>query len=129
MKSVPSYDGFDHLRCCENGAVVGGVSSVAGHEGVDTGSAAGFCLGEVGGIAVACQDHVACMVGDDGVGVGGGVVQELLHFFHCVFSWRCLLSREQSKSGEHRYVEGTGVIKESADDFLNKLFVLGAEGG
>ena len=89
-----------------------------------TGSASGFCLGEVGGITVACQDHIACVVSDDGVGVGSGVVQKLLYFCHCVFSWRCLLSSERSKCGEHGYVKGAGVI-----NFLNKLFVLGAKEG
>ena len=52
------HDCFDHLRCCENGAIVGGVSSVAGHKEVATGSAAGFSFGEVGGVTVACEDHV-----------------------------------------------------------------------
>ena len=61
MKSAPSSasaaEDMTVLITCDvvrTAQVVGGVSSVAGHEEVATGSAAGFCLGEVGGIAVAC---------------------------------------------------------------------------
>ena len=47
------HGGFDPLRYCENGIVVWEFSRDAGHEEVDTSSATGFCLGEVGGITVA----------------------------------------------------------------------------
>ncbi len=45
-----------------------------------TGAAAGFRLGEVTGVAVDVQDHVAGGVLDYGIGIGIGVVEEPEHF-------------------------------------------------
>ena len=44
-------------------------------------STAGFRFGEVRGIAVARQDHVDGVVGDDDIRVSGCVIEKLFHFF------------------------------------------------
>ncbi len=43
------------------------------------------CVGfqKVGGIAVTCKYHVACLICDDGVGMCGGIVEKLMDHFLC----------------------------------------------
>ena len=54
-------------------------------------STAGFRLVEVRGVVVVCKDHVAGVVGDDGIGVRGCIIEKLCHLLHCLFSWAGLL--------------------------------------
>ena len=51
------------------------------------------------------QDHISGVVSDDGVGVGGSVVEELVDFFHCVFCGGGLLRGEGPERSEHRQIE------------------------
>ena len=41
---------------------------------------------ELRGVDLACQDNVASVVGDDGIGVSGRVIDKWFHIFHCLFS-------------------------------------------
>jgi hypothetical protein len=56
------------------------------------------CVGlqKVGGIAVTCKYHVACLICDDGVRMCGGVVEKLMDHFFGVLHWICLLCGEGS---------------------------------
>ena len=49
-------------------------------------STAGFLFGEVRGVALACQNHVAGVVGDDGIIVSGCVIDKLFHLLNSVCS-------------------------------------------
>ena len=66
---------FDDLGDIDNGAIEhwGFAGELAKVE-VSTGSTAGFRFGEVGGITVNVQDHVAGSEAEGGVGVGGTIV-------------------------------------------------------
>ena len=71
------HDVLNDLGDGEDGAVVGRVGVIARHEEMPTGPAAGFGLREVGGIAVANENHIACSIREDGVGVRRGVVEKI----------------------------------------------------
>ena len=45
-----------------------------------------FQFGEVRGVAVSCQDHVAGVVGDDGIILSGCVIDKLFHLLNFVRS-------------------------------------------
>ena len=47
------------------------------------------------------QGHIAGVVSDDGVGVSGGVVEELVDVFHCVLCGGGLLRGKGPGRGEH----------------------------
>lgn len=76
---------------------------------------------------MADKDHVAGVVSDDGNWIGCCVVQELLDFGHGVFCGFGLLGGDGAKGRTHGGINGAGIVKESAGDFLDKLLVSGAE--
>ena len=51
---------FDYVRDVQDGSIVGRDVSVVRKEEVSSGSAFGFGLAEVAGVAVDSKDHVAC---------------------------------------------------------------------
>ena len=75
------------------------------------------------------KNHVACFEGDNFVGMGGGVVEELMGFLHCVFGRGGLLRGEGTEGREYCHVKGASVIKEDANDFLDNILVYLAEEG
>ena len=68
------------------------------------------------------QDHITGVVSDDGVGVGGGVVEELVDFFHCVLCGSSLLHGKGPKRSEYHQIDGTCIVQEDVDDLLEKKF-------
>ena len=70
------HDSFEDLGDVEDGAVVGGVLNIRGAEKVSTHAAAGEGFAEVRCIAVDGENHLALPVGEDCIGVGGGVIEE-----------------------------------------------------
>ena len=88
-------------------------------------SASGVGFREVCRVAVACQYHVACVVGDDGVKVSGGIIEEFFYLLHCLFGGVCLLGGDGAKCRdcEHFGISCSCVVKESTCYFLDKLFV------
>ena len=75
------------------------------------------------------QDYIAGVVSDDGVGAGGGVVEELMDFFHSVLCGGGLLCCEGPKCSEHRQIGGACIVEENSDDLLDNYFVRLGEGG
>ncbi len=71
------YDVFDDLGDGVDGTVVWRVSVIAQHEEMAADPAGGFQLREVGDIAVVDENHIACSIRDDGIGVCGGVVKRV----------------------------------------------------
>ena len=76
---------------------------------------------------MACQDHVTCVIGDDGVRVSCGIVEELFDFLHGLFGRFGLLGCDGSKGCKHGWVDSSSVVEESTCYFLDKLFVGWAE--
>ena len=74
---------------------------IIGHEKMPSCLAPCFAFREVRDVNMCGNHHVACSVCDYGIGVSCCVVQELFHFFHCIFGWICLLGRDGSKGCEH----------------------------
>ena len=99
--------GFDYLCNGEDGAVVVGVSGVAVHEEMPSRSASCLCFGEIRCIAVAREDHVACSVSYDGVGMGCSIVEELLDFGFGALGRIGLLGGDGSEGCEHGAVDGS----------------------
>ncbi len=75
-----------------------------------------------------CKDHVTCLVGHNGIGVCGCIVQELLDLDHCVLGGICLLGGNGAQSSEHCAVDASCIVEEHADYLLNILLVLFGEG-
>ncbi len=55
-----------------------------------------------------CKDHIACLVGEDRIVLGGGVVEELEAFLHCLFHWACLFGGKSAEGSEHGAVNCSG---------------------
>ena len=74
------HDIADDFGYAKEGTVAFVIAFVAGaKEVVAANTTAGFGLGQVGGITVDSQGHVAGNVGNIGIGVGGTVVEEVGH--------------------------------------------------
>ena len=69
-----------------------------------------FRLREVICVGVDFQDRVAGLVGDNGVGVGGGIVQKLFHLLHYVFSGGGLLRGKGAECGKNVHVDSAGIL-------------------
>ena len=117
------HDVLNDLGNGEDGAVVGRVGVIARHEEMPTGPAAGFGLREVGGIAVADKNHISCSIRDDGVGVRRGVAEKKFHLLECALRGRCLLRGDGAEGGKNGEINRTGIVEESANDFLDKFLV------
>ena len=77
-----------------------------------------------------CQYHVTGFVGDDGVGVGGRVVEELAHSFESVLGGCGLVRRDCTERCEHGGIHCSRLVQEGADDLLDVSFLLwGQEAG
>ena len=85
------HDCLDDLDDSEDHAIVMGARCVAGHEETASCLTASIGLGEVGCITVCCEDHVTCLVGQDGIGMCERIVQELFDLAYCVLGGICLL--------------------------------------
>ena len=94
---------------------------------MSAGAAASFGLGEVGSVAVDDEDHVAGTIGNDGVGMGRSVVQELFHLGEGLLGGIGLLRGNGAERGEHSEVNGARIIKEGAHDFLDEFLALRIE--
>eukprot|EP00978_Attheya_sp_CCMP212_P035731 scaffold157281_cov78-Attheya_sp.AAC.1 len=103
-----------------------GVSGMVAEVEVATCSAP--CLGfrEVRGITVDLEAHVACIKADSGFGFGGTVVEELGDGLG--FGLGVLRGSQGTKDNQHGGVHCTGIIEESADNFLCSGHFGGLEG-
>ncbi len=122
------HDCLDGLGNSEDRAIVMGVRCVTGHEEMSSCSAASIGLQEVGCITVCCEDHITCLVGHDGIGMCGRVVQELFDLDHYVLGGICLLGGNGAQSSKHCAVDASCIVEERADYLLNVLLVLFGEG-
>jgi len=84
---------------------------VGGTEVVDpSGNAAGVGAGEMGGIGVDTEGHVGGAYDKGGIGEGGGIAEEAIHFGNGGRGGVGLEGGEGSNSGEHAVIYGTGVV-------------------
>ena len=83
------------------------------------GSAAGLGFGQVRRITVAGKDHIAGIEVDDGVGVRGYIVQNLVEVPHRGLGWGSLLCSEGPERREHCAVDGSPIVEEDAEDLLH----------
>ena len=58
-----------------------------------------------------------------------GIVEENFHFVERALRGICLLCGDGAKGRKHGKVDYTGVVEESADDFLNECLVCFIEKG
>jgi hypothetical protein len=122
------HDCLNNLGNGEDPAIVMGARCVTGHEEMSSRLAAIVGLREIGCITVCCKDYVTCLVGHNGIGVCGRVVQELLDLDHCVLGGICLLGGNEAQSSKHRAVDALCIVEEHADYLLNILLVFFGEG-
>jgi hypothetical protein len=74
---------------------------------------------EVCCVPMSCQDHVACVLPSNCMGMSRGIIQKLLFLFNPVLSWVCLLCGNGPQSCKHSAVYALCIIEESADDLLD----------
>ena len=65
------------------------------------------------------QDHISGVVSDDGAGVVGGVVEELVDFFHCVLCGGGFMWGEGPERSEQSQIDGVCIVQEDADELLD----------
>jgi hypothetical protein len=116
------------MGASEDRAIVMGARCTPGHEEMSSCLAASIGLQEVGCITVCRKDHVTCLVGRDGIGTCGCIVQELFDLDHCVLGGICLLGGNGAQSSKHCAVNASCIVEECADYLLNVLLVLFGEG-
>jgi hypothetical protein len=129
-----SFDGGGHNRLDDgavdvNGAVERRRSQVgiwwgswifgkgAEEEGA-TGTGTGFGFREVRVVTVDMENHSAGKVADRGILMGGTVVEELSNGLSSSFSAFRLGRTKSSKDNKHGGVNGTSIVEDGANDFL-----------
>ena len=85
-----------------------------------TGAAAGLGFREIGGVGVNFEAHATCMVPNFGIGVGRGVVEQVGDGFGGGFGGAS--GGNGAEGDKHGGVNGSGVVEEDADNFLDSLF-------
>jgi len=85
-------------------------------------------FGEVGGVCVDGENHVASVVADAGVGVRCNVIEEFVACFRDCLGSVGLLRRDCAEGGEQGGVSHPSVVEESTDNLLNALFGLAGGG-
>ncbi len=122
------HDCLNDLGNSEDCTIVMGARCDTGHEEMSSCLAASIGLQEVGCLTLCCEDHVTCLVGHNGIGVCGRVVQELLDLDHCVLGGICLLGGNGAQNNKHCAVNPSCIVEECANYFLNIPLVLLGEG-
>ena len=79
---------------------------------------------------MADKNHIPCSICDNGVRVRRGVVEKKFHLLECALRGRCLLRGDGAEGGKYGEIDRTGILEESANDFLDVfLLVLIEKGG
>ena len=71
------------------------------------------------------ENHVASGVVDDCVGMGGAIVEEMGTGLGGGLSALCLGGRERAEGDQNSGIDGSTVIQQYTDDFLEMLAVFG----
>ena len=94
-------------------------------------SSAGACFrgGEIRGVAVNLENHVAGVVADNGIRVRSAVVQELGDGLECGMCSVGLLRGDGSNGSEHGGVNSPCIIEEGSKNFLDAFGIRGIKRG
>ena len=92
-------------------------------------AAAGFCLVEVAGVAVAGENHTADAVGENWRFLRCHVVEEVFRSMHFFLCRGCLINGDATESGELGAIDCAGDEIKFTDDSLNKFYVVVFERG
>lgn len=87
------------------------------------GTGTSFGGGEIRGVTLNMECHVAGNEADSGVRVSGAVVEELSYAFQGCFGDVSLLGGESADGHEHGRIDGAGVEEQSAEHLLDVLGV------
>ncbi len=68
------------------------------------------------------------MIANGGIRVGGTVVEELGDMRQCEFGWSGLLGGKGTKGNQDGGVNGSGIVEEYTNDFLDAFLVSRVEG-
>ena len=88
----------------------------------------GLVYVEVGGVGVACKDHVADAVGDAIFGIGGKVIKELEHVSVHVIGGGGLLLGNLAEGYQEFVVDDSGIISDGSDELLDADFLVLSRG-
>ncbi len=76
------------------------------------------------------ENHVGLGVGNDGVGMGGDVVEKVACALHCVFGGAGLGRCKRGEGDKNCGIDCAAVVKEGANDLLDVLLlILGERSG
>ena len=116
-----SCGGDDIFNCLAedvNGAI-DAVAVVPTEVIVDSCSAPGLGLDEVGCVGCDFENHIARVVADDGVRIRVKVIHQHVGFGDCVGCWGSLFRGELIEGGEDARVTGASIEEESTTDGLD----------
>ena len=89
-------------------------------------------FGDVGGVGVNFEGHVALTKKNGGVGMRCSIVEKLGYFLHVGVCSIRLFGSDGAEGGKHRAVDGSSIIEKITDDFLDScdaVFVKGNRRG
>ena len=124
-----AHDIPEDVDISQDGSIERGSIRVISEVVVATNSGVGFGAAEVGGISVDAVDHLAGLVADDSIRMGGSVVEELDSGLGSGLSAMGLFRAEFVEGNQHGVVHGTAVEEEGADDLLEALDAVLVQGG
>ena len=88
-----------------------------------TRAAARLGLCEIRCIAVDRQNHVAGVISEDRVRVGGNIVEEIQCLLHCARGRRGLVGSNSAERDQHGGVNGAGIVEECSCHLLDEFCV------
>jgi len=86
---------------------------------VGAGAAASVGFVIKSGVGVSTENHLACVVGDAVVRIGGAVIEEMVDCLFCGFSGIGLASGDGVESGQNFVVNCTGIVEENSNGALD----------
>jgi hypothetical protein len=98
------------------GCGIGG--RVVAEEEDSTGAGAGVGFGEIGGVTMDVEAHLAIVVLDGGIRMGGGVVEKMDSCFGGGLHAMGLCGSKAAKCNKHSVIDGSSIVKKNANDFL-----------
>jgi hypothetical protein len=101
--------------------LLGGVIGAVTEETITTGMAVVFIFGEIGGITVDMESHVAGVEADESIKVGCTIAEELGDGLGCSLSALGLGQHERTESNDQGQVNSPSIVEKGANDFLEEF--------
>ena len=125
-----AHDASEHMEgTVERGAEAIELVRMVAEEEETRGAGAGLGLGKVGSVSVVVEDHVTGEVLDDGIRMGGCVVEQVHDSVGGGLGGAGLLGGNGAQGDQHGVVDGPGIVEENSHDLSDPSGGVGIEEG